>query len=558
MQCTLDLQRKTETEIEMIDCSEKQILKEREAKSELFYSMNRLILILLFLSSLTTWGAVDEITPETIGSALEDLDNRLKVRDRFIESRQRHIDSLKTLLADRPALPDSLRLIMDIADGYTSFKNDSALHYLNIGISAADYDLRVAFRLKRATLLPLVGIIEDAMKEYEDLDPETLPHDLKIVYFDGARQMYSYVASFYEDYPEYTRSCSEKSIEAQRDLIGLLPKNSQRHKLNLGEYYHLTGDDAKARILLSELISTEPVESNLRARASHIMSTIARDNDKDRNTWIYYLIQSAISDVSSATLEVTSLQDLGAQMFSMGDIDRAYLYLSTALDNAVSCHASMRMLQSARSLPIIEKAYSAEIGSWRTRIYWIIGALILLLLALVGLLLFLRNEMRKMASIQQSLKEANHVKEVYISRFLSLCSIYMDKLNQFCDIANRKISTGNVDDLYRMTKSGKFVEEQSKEFYEVFDDAFLHIYPTFVGDVNRLLKDGQKISLKEGERLNTDLRILAFMRLGIEDTSRIAQILNYSVNTIYAYRNKLKGRAIDRESFERDIMGIGS
>ena len=63
---------------------------------------------------------------------------------------------------------------------------------------------------------------------------------------------------------------------------------------------------------------------------------------------------------------------------------------------------------------------------------------------------------------------------------------------------------------------------------------------------------------KSEEKMNTDLRILALMRLGIEDGSHIAQMLNYSVNTIYAYRNKLKNRAINRDNFELDIMKIKS
>jgi len=147
---------------------------------------------------------------------------------------------------------------------------------------------------------------------------------------------------------------------------------------------------------------------------------------------------------------------------------------------------------------------------------------------------------------------------VYISQFLQLCSIYMDKLNQFCKIASRKLAAGQSDELYRMTKSGKFVEEQSSEFYEVFDNAFLHIYPDFVAQVNVLLRPDCRIELRPGELLNTDLRILAFMRLGIEESARIAQVLNYSLNTIYSYRNRLKARAVNKETFEKDVMNIGN
>ena len=134
----------------------------------------------------------------------------------------------------------------------------------------------------------------------------------------------------------------------------------------------------------------------------------------------------------------------------------------------------------------------------------------------------------------------------------------MDKLNQLSNIVNRKIATGKIDDLYRLTKSGKFVEEQSREFYNVFDNAFIHLYPNFVKQVNALLRPDQQIELKDDEVLNTDLRILAFMRLGIEESARIAQVLNYSLNTIYAYRNRTKARAINRDTFEADIMKISS
>ncbi len=132
----------------------------------------------------------------------------------------------------------------------------------------------------------------------------------------------------------------------------------------------------------------------------------------------------------------------------------------------------------------------------------------------------------------------------------------MDKLNQFCKFANRKISAGKVDDLYKMTKSGKFIEEQSKDFYDVFDNAFLHLYPDFPEKVNSLLKPGEQLDIPADGTLTTDLRLLAFMRLGIEESGRIAELLNYSVNTIYSYRNRLRNRAISRDTFEADIMSI--
>ncbi len=46
------------------------------------------------------------------------------------------------------------------------------------------------------------------------------------------------------------------------------------------------------------------------------------------------------------------------------------------------------------------------------------------------------------------------------------------------------------------------------------------------------------------------------MRLGIDDAGRIARALNLSVNTVYAYRNRMRNRAIDRDNFEASVMAI--
>ena len=164
--------------------------------------------------------------------------------------------------------------------------------------------------------------------------------------------------------------------------------------------------------------------------------------------------------------------------------------------------------------------------------------------------------MKHLNRLRERLSIANDSKILYINQFLKLCSIYMDKLNQLCHIVERKISAGKADELLRMTKSGRFIEEQSSEFYRIIDHAFLHIYPDFVEKVNSLLRPDCQIELQPGELLNTDLRILAIRRMGIEDAASAAKMLNYSLNTIYAYRNRLKARAINRDTFEDDIMKI--
>ncbi len=511
--------------------------------------MRWIVIFLSALLSLTAHG----IDQAKRAAALDSLDSSLAIRHEIEAGRQRYIDSLVALQKN-----DTTRhcLIMEIGEAYTGFDNDSALVYFTRGVNLGAPE-NLPYRWKFASLLPLNGFFETAFNAFDSIDVAEVPDSLLASYYDSGRQMYSYIAAFFRAYPEVAAPYEKKALDMQAKLLTVLPRRSPEYRFNEAEYHFLNGRTEVARVLLEEVMENKGISSKMRARAAHHLSSLAK-GDGDIDAYTYYLAISATADVQSATREVASLQELGSTVYAAGDIDRAYTYLSSALDNAVECGAPLRMIESSRSLPIIERAHTANLAKTRRYVHYVIVAMSVLVLVLIIVLFVLRHEMSKMKALQENLRAANTAKEVYISQFLQLCSIYMDKLNQFCKIATRKLAAGQADELYRMTKSGKFVEEQSREFYEVFDNAFLHIYPNFVGQVNALLREDSQITLAPGEELNTDLRILAFMRLGIEESARIAQILNYSLNTIYSYRNRLKARAINRDTFEDDIMKIDS
>lgn len=496
-------------------------------------------------------GSGEAVTRADLDDAIRRLDGAIAKGALYTGLRRKHIDSLATLATGADAAPYNA-----VAHAYAGFNNDSALAYLHRAEArATGADLQET-RLHLATLLPLAGLLDSAQVKLAEVDTAALGADRMLTYYDHARQMYSYFAAFFSRYPDLNARYSAQAADMQERMLALLPPDSDEYVFNAGELAFVRGNYARADVLLSGLMRRKGLSDKLRARAAHHLAAIA-ESAGDETARTFYLAESAIADIHSATREMASLQDLGALLYSQGDIDRAYTCLSLALAGAVECGADVRMLESARSLPYIERAYADKSAAAQRRNSWIIVAMAVLLVILFLTLLTLRREVRRMERMQQRLSEANRSKEVYISQFLSLCSVYMDKLKQFSKLVTRKIGAGQVDDLYRMAKNGKFVEDESREFYEVFDNAFLHIYPDFVERVNALLQPDKRIELKEGEGLNTDLRILAFMRLGIEDSSSIAQVLNYSLNTIYAYRNRLKARAVNRETFEHDIMLIG-
>lgn len=521
--------------------------------------MKKIIILILFAINFSYLTAI-EIPKSKVSETLNLLDQEIANREKYINKRQTKIDSIKKLQKNTSSIKRWLELNTEIGTEYIAFDNDSAISYFYKGYSKAiehNLDsLKLINKLKYATYLPLAGFITEAQIEYESIDSTKIPKPLKELYYESGKQLYSYIYTFYKGFPNINKKWEEKSNDAHINLINNLSHDSDKYKVNIGELYLDNNELTKAKAILEEAINTIDITDNLYARATHALAIIA-NRQNNENEYIYYLALSSISDVKSATLEVVSIQELSSKLINLGDIQRSYKYVSVAQENAVACNARIRMVEAAEVMAIIEEAHSAESQKWSSKVKYITISITMLALFLTFALIYLYRDTKRLNKMRNNLKIANDTKEVYISQFLSLCSIYMDKLTQFNNIVNRKLSAGKADDLYKITKSGKFIEEQSKEFYDVFDNAFLNIYPTFIDDVNKLLTKEEQITLTD-EKLNTDLRILALMRLGIDDSSKIAQMLNYSINTIYAYRNKLKNKAINRDTFESDLMKIKS
>lgn len=518
-----------------------------------------LFLLVLFVSSLSQ---ASDIESDEVLLSLKRLDRRIADRHIYKDQRRHKIDSLKHRLSLLKTLSDDyLHATMELGDSFNAFDNDTTIYYytrgLQLSLSMGADSLTDQFLLKRAMFLPLAGKLSEALSDLSRVDTVGRPRELKMQYLESARQTYSYISSYHYGNPDESDYWQNLTLAVQKELLDFLDSNSDLYMLNYGEYLYYTRRYGEAQKVLEQLVDRLPEESNIYARAYHIMADIAHVSG-ETNRRINDLAISAAADVRAATLEVVSLQELGVYLYDHGDLERAYNYLSAALENAVECKASMRMLSISAALPIIGQAHAEQSRNARSLLTMVLAILAVLMFILISVLVYLKIQVNRKAVLQKRLEGTNKIKEVYLNQFMNLCSVYMDKLISFNKIVNRKISAGKVDDLYKMTNSGKFIEEQSSEFYEMFDRGFLHIYPSFVKSVNNLLLPDKQINVEENGKLNSDLRILAFMRLGMDDANRVAQLLNYSVNTIYAYRNRLKNRAINRDTFEEDIMKIKS
>jgi hypothetical protein len=150
------------------------------------------------------------------------------------------------------------------------------------------------------------------------------------------------------------------------------------------------------------------------------------------------------------------------------------------------------------------------------------------------------------------------VKETYLAKFIDLCSNYIEKLDNYRRGLNRLARDGKLENLYDELKSSKFINNELSDFFTNFDETFLRIFPTFIEEFNALFPEEERQTLKQGEILNTELRIYTLIRLGINDSSKIALFLRCSITTVYTYRSKLKNKSLFRDSLEEQVLKIGT
>jgi hypothetical protein len=519
-----------------------------------------LILTAVLIVATPAWArSAEAVNKTTLKDLYGELDDMLENRQKYLDKR---FDAITTLKRHAKARPN-VTTLSDVARAYIEVDNDSAIYYFRRALacndaSAAAEDVALV-HAQLAARLPVAGLVQDAIDHYESVDTTTLSEEGLIEYYDAGCRMYVAITGVYANNLDLAKQYSRNTLECKRRLLWAMrnSKDTPRYRMENGEYLLRMGKFEPAEALIRDVYDTQVIGSELRTRAAHVLSHIVAHRGDD-DACLYYLVSSIISDIQAGSVEVASLQDLGRAMYDHGDDERALHYLNTAMSNAVRSHSWTRMIQTSEAIPMVQEVQLQHARAARNRLIWVVVALGVILVLLAVTTFYLRRALRKQGIAQVRLRQSNRLKEQYISRFLTLSAVYMDRLMQFSKMVKRKLAAGKVDDVTRLLKSGKYMDEQSDEFFAVFDDAFLHIYPTFVTDVNKLLREDAQIELKEDELMNADLRLLAFMRLGIDDSSVIAQILNYSVNTVYAYRNKLKQRAIDRTTFEQEIMRIGA
>ena len=513
-------------------------------------------------------------------SLLLKLDQAIKERPIYMEQKELKLVELKRLLHRQ--IPDEERfaILGTLLDEYRSFNTDSALHMAEereqIAIRLGNREYIDNARMNKADVLGMTGMYKEVMDLMRNIHIDRLPVDIHPYYYHIYRTVYGLMADY--AVTAYEKKLYTELTDKYRDSLLLVNKdNLLIHTLIQSDQYNVRNEYDKAIRLLTDYLALQKDYEHDVAICAYTLSESYRlkgGKEKEKE----YLIVSAMADMKTAVREYISLRKLAVLLYQEGDIERAYSYVKICMEDAAACNARLRKLEILEIFPIINDAYQQKTEKQQEQMKWALVSISLLSLFLLLAIFYVYKQMKKVAAARREvidankrlkelndelhlsnaqLKEANHsiaensyLKEEYIGRYMDQCSVYLEKMDNYRRSLGKIAATGNVEELYKNIKSSKFIEGELKEFYTNFDNTFLQLFPTFVEDFNALLADDEQISLKAGERMNTELRIFALIRLGITDSVKIAQFLRYSVTTIYNYRTKVRNKAAG----DRDLL----
>lgn len=489
---------------------------------------------------------------------LKALDAAIKSSATYAADKHRHIDSIAARIPEMRDSAALCNLYISLSDLYRPVDTDSAIKYAQraLLLNSLPAHSMIRSRLAMVKALSTAGIFTAALSDFERIGNEGVPSDLRVDYWWAGRLLFGYMRSYVADHTVFYNIYDRRYQQYDDSLIAHLPPNTVSRQFIESERLVADGKGREAALRLNALMKRLTPSDNFYAMAAFQMAEVYRMQG-DETQYAAFLAKAATADVKCCVREGLALPRLAEWLYEQGELDDAFGYINYALGDAASGNARMRTASIAHLVPMIDEAYRNQINSSRDELMLYFLLVTFLFIVSVTLLVVLLRQIRRSRENARRLQSTSRLQQTYIGNFIGLYSTYADRLNRLTTLVSRKLASGQADDLLKMINSGRLTAPGDDDFVKIFDNAFLDLYPDFIPGVNSLLRPEEAIRTKEPRTLTPELRIYAFVRLGMDESTRIAQILHYSVSTIYAYRNRMRNKAVSRDTFDADIMKIG-
>lgn len=535
------------------------------------FSTKKIILLLTIFSYIHSLYANNELKVLT-----DSLHRIINEKQFFVQRKEQKIASIKLLLDNVEKNSESeYRINVRLYDEYKKFQIDSALFYTNRNVEIARRLNNPHFvyqaSLQLAYLYSLSNRFLESKAILESIPSKELSHDLLITY-------YTIYCVFYTSYSvSIDKGIYMKAYELYQDsLMCVLDHASFEYRHKEASYY-ITVNPQKADTLFSKLLKSEKVGTTNYAMITGAYSTLCKRQQRYEEEQ-KLLILSAITDIRNATRENESMQMLALKEYENQHLGTAFKYAHSAIEDIVASGVHFHAVGNYKFNSLVNSTYQEQQAQSRSRLAKILLFVSLLLLFLVVLLIYIYKQKRKISVIRQkleysneqlsylnqqlktknvSLSESNQIKEYYITEFFDMCFNYIHEMERY-QSSLYKIAIGKrYEELIKKLKSTTAIDQELDNLYKRFDTVFLTLYPTFIADFNNLLKEEER-GVPKWNLLNRELRVYALLRLGIQDAEKLSTFLCCSISTIYCYRTKMRNKALNRDTFESDVMKIGT
>ena len=513
---------------------------------------------------------------------LRELDAALENTSTYEGYFHQRTGMLRQMLEGRNSPEQEYEIRRKLASEFSSYSMDSTIVQLNrnreLARQMGDVYRSAETDFALAREYALAGYHSDALDILSRYRLEEIPQGLEYAFFEVSNYLYGELAAYSSNNAQYW----QKRDMYRVSMLPFLEEGSYEWYDQLRVQAEADRDKDKAlEYAMKALEVTEP-NSRQYARAAFFVSIYQQDPDEE----IAWLARSAIADVMCANKDYASLNDLAHKLYDQGDIDRAFKYAADhGMPDALFFGGKLRPWQIAQFFPALENAYEAKSARNARQMRVLIGLAGLLLLALGALLFYLSRRQRvlvrtrkeleeekarverrnqtlqdvneQLQALNDELQESSKVRQEYIALYLQNLSENISTSRQYKNHVLKYIRRGNDKYLIEEIEALPPIEDDIREFYQMFDRTFINLYPDFVEEFNALLADGEAIVPKGDDILTPELRVFALIKLGITESSKIATLLHYSANTVYNYRAKIKNKARgDRELFEEAVQAI--
>lgn len=552
---------------------------------------------------------VSFVQAQDLDSLFRCLDEAIDNTPNYIAEKEKRIDDLKRQMKHAQELSERYKLVRSLYQEYMPFVNDSAIVYLQECIRLSEQMGNRSQAAECRSLLALqcsnTGMFDEAQVILQEVKLDGIDSIALGKYYEACRHVFGELA-YYSRVPGQKELYTQKAEYYKQLMFATLPPDNDA-VLCLREQDMMNAGNLKESMAINDQWLSIVEKGSHPYALTALYRYLEYRAVGDSLRMMQFVLESALADVRNAVMNQGSMWEVCNQLMMQGDINRASRYIAFASDCAGRFGSRVRNWQIQPLLLSIDRAYHDQNERAKNQLRMLLGAISVLALSLIASLFYVNRQRKRIVSardelhlkndqlstsnaqlstlnsklstlnaqlstantqltdknaqllvLNQRIADAGRVKEEYVGRFMRLCSLYIDKMDQFRKRVHKMVKNHDYEELYNQTRTQEFKDKELEELYESFDAAFLHLFPDFVEQFNELLVPEERIVLQKDERMNTSLRIFALIRLGIEDSGKIAEFLHYSVNTIYNYRARIKNGALsDREHFEDRVRQIG-